>query len=97
MGSLEPSGRDEKIGTGLVNFGAGFAEILAENHRPRSKMAAADDVTPPGENRSYLGNAKAQRAQIRVGRSHGEPCSTGRVAGPGDAPCRMSGRGDPRL
>lgn len=96
-GSLEPSRRDGKNGTGLVVFGAGFAELLAENHRDRSKMAAADDVTAAGENRPYLGNARAQRAQIRVRRSRGGPCPKGRVAGPGDAPWRFAGRGDPRL
>ena len=72
-GSLEPSGRAENEDTCFVIFGGGSAEILAENHRARSKMAAADDVTASGENRSYLGDAETQRAQIWVRRSHGGP------------------------
>lgn len=78
-------------------FGAVFAEILAKNHRERVKMAAAGDVTGSEEKRSYLGNAKTQRAQIRVRRSRGDPCPNERVAGLEDAPYSTAARRDQGL
>ncbi|XP_039519368.1 basic proline-rich protein-like [Pimephales promelas] len=49
-------------------------------------MAPADDVTIPGENRPYLRDAKAQRAQIWVARSHGGPRSNQGGGGPRGRP-----------
>jgi hypothetical protein len=85
-GSFEPSRRTEQADTSFVIFGAVFAEILAENRRALSKMAPADDVTISGENRPYLGNPKTQRAQTRVRRSHGGPCSNQGGGGPRGRP-----------
>lgn len=85
-GSFEPSRRAERVHMRFVVFGRVFAEISAENPRPRSEMAPADDVTIPGENRPYLRDAKAQRAQIWVARSHGGPRSNQGGGGPRGRP-----------
>jgi len=85
-GSFEPSRPTEQGHMRFVIFGGVFAEIFAENRRPRSKMAAADDVTISGENRPYLRDAEAQRAQIWVTRSHGGPCSKQGGGGPRGRP-----------
>ena len=95
--SLEPSSRAEKNHISFIIFGGVFVEILAENHRVCCKIADAGDVTISEENRSYLWNAKTQRAQIRGRRSQGDPCPNARVAGPGDAPYLIAVRWDPRF
>ena len=95
--SLELSSRAEKNHISFIIFGGVFAEILAENHRARCKMADAGDATISEKNRSYLWTVKTQIAQMRERRSQGDPCPNARVAGPGDVPYLIAVRWDLRF